>query len=156
MISQMDKCPAIERVLNQSGFLKIILIRENIVEQSLSLELAKSKNKWINDDSALEVPSKVSINIQSFSKTIQFFERCRAKLLEIGSDPNALIINYESLSKNQNACLKKVTDYLGVGPEFSYELKLKPSSDLGYEDRISNFDEVKNYLELNHPLRSDV
>ncbi len=152
MTSQIDACPSIEKALNRLDFKKIILIRENLAAQSLSLELARSSDRWINKGASYGKSEKVEIEIRALIKTIGYFKKSMQQLKDLHTDGETLLINYDQLTDHRVKCLKEICDFIGVESTFDHELSLNPSSSLSYEERISNFSEVERCLN-NHGLK---
>lgn len=149
MTSQIEVCPQIEKALVRLGFKKIILIREDIAAQAISLELARVNKKWVNTDSSDAEFEKVNIHMQALAKTIGYFQNAKQKLRELSTDPKTLSLTYDQLMNQRSESLNQITDHLGLKGDFDYDLSLKPSSHLSYENRISNFSEVRSFLKEN-------
>ncbi len=151
MTSQMDRCPSIGKAIDRLGLKKIVLIRGNIAYQSLSLEMARTGKKWSNISDSTNEQGKTELNLKSLEKTLGYVQKSHERLLSLAKEEGILLIDFDNLIHEQKECLLSITEYLGLAPEFEYELEQKPSSTLSYAERLSNFSEVESLLQ-NHKL----
>lgn len=144
MISQTDKMMQIPRILVEEGYRMIVLRRKSILDQSLSVEMAKASDKWVNKGGEEYRP--VELDLERLDKSIRYFERCDQELERVSEGQDAMELQYESFSDDIQKTLTEVFTFLGVDPSFQAEVNLKRSSEKAYSERISNYTELRSFL----------
>lgn len=126
----------------------IHLARRNVLDVAISnavgnqhgvYHVTKSDNK---KKAAYLDPERLLSILDLYERTYQ-----GAKLfLQIAPMP-VLEVKYESLAANKNEVLRKIAEFLQVDSSVSFESGLKKANVGSYQDKIENYDRVKEILE---------
>lgn len=145
MISQIETLPDLPKILKELNFKIIVLRRPDLILQSLSLALAQATGKWTNVKGEGK-SGMVEIDIPKLEKTVRFFTNSDSELSELGADHNVFEIHYDQLQEVLSGTLKDIFSYLHVDEDFSPDVNIKKTSEKQYAERISNYEEVKQFF----------
>jgi len=143
MQAQIDKVPALLPSLRALDFQFIALLRRDIVRQSLSLEMARSTKSWTNVNGIEQ--AMVHIDLAELERTLEYLSRNKDALSKVVENESVHVIEYESLIVNRDEVWTGLLRQLGVNSVFIPNEKLKKSSSQLYGERISNYDEVRDF-----------
>lgn len=124
----------------------IHLYRKNILDQFLSLKLARKNNKWISTDKSdgTYKDYNIEVDIEEFKL---FEKRTKSKYSQyVDKFPSAYIVDYESLASDpQRVFDGGLFDYLGV-PSQIIEFRTSKQNKKTKEYIISNIKDVRSDL----------
>ena len=141
--------PGIFQYLKKNDVKVIVLIRKNVLRNTLSDLKARSTKVYHNEGNAstLTMPT-FKVDIEELGRKMQQIEGFNKQLENCTTNLNRKIIYYEDL-ENWDETISDVLNYLNVT-----NISLAPASKKlnpdRLEDMIENFSEVKSWLEKNN------
>lgn len=138
----------IRRTLINDTRVKKIILHRNLVDSYISLELARQTGQWVKRDNKNSEIKTIHFDINDFEKyTLKmksFFNNVIKRLNDTGQE--YLVVDYNDVLDNNK--IKKLAEFIGTNKDFTQkETKLKKQNSATKEDIISNYTEVKEYIE---------
>ncbi|EPE93726.1 sulfotransferase [Rhizobium grahamii] len=132
------------------GLRVIFLKRRNTLESLRSLVQARQSGKWLKLRSIHDAapPPSVRLRIEDceiyFQKAEQFLSKVRASF----APSNLLVIDYEDLISDTNACLSQVLKFMGLAPlQRVLETAIERQETRPLERSIQNYDELRLHFQ---------
>ena len=131
--------------MGDASWKKVLLYRENTLDQFASEEIARAQNAWTSTTASGQ-PAKVEINLNYFPKycrQMRAFYAATEQVLQ-ASDQAYLKLEYADIAAGR---FDKVCRFLGVDSSIGLATHLKKQNSSKSADKISNVDEVRKWLE---------
>jgi len=132
----------------------VLLERKNYLRRAISVEVARQKMQWHTQDKAAKA-TRVYLDTQAFQTgsevmtLVELFEQIdreydRAKGLL--ADDQLVCISYEDdILADPRIAYGKICEFVGLAPG-EPEVKLKRTNPFGYDQMVTNFEEVADAL----------
>jgi len=140
--------PGITEYIKKNDVKVILLLRENLLKNTLSDLRARQTGVYHNSGKSTEKLPKFHIDLELLGKKMAEIERFNRQLEQTTASMDRLKITYEEFD-NWDATMSKVLNFLNVKniPLAPVSKKLNPSK---LEDMIANYDEMKSWLQQNN------
>ena len=153
LLSDLRAQPVLLDYFRTRKFRIVHIVRKNVVQASLSLEIAKKRNVWQNYDYT-ELSGRYHISWEMLRSSIEWFNNEREEFLRLADDLSLHTCYYEDLVddlKRVNAAgefpadtivLAPVAQLLGVPNEFRFKSSIRKVVNRPYCEVLENYDEL--------------
>ena len=125
----------------------IHLIREDVLQQYVSLVIAKQTGEWSASKSGVgNTDTQITIDIEHLKQFGEEYYQKRRLIENFFAQHPTLTITYEQLKNETEAVLKDVQHFLGVKPKKLYTL-LQKQNTRPMERVVQNYTEVRQIVE---------
>ncbi len=140
--------PGIIDYIKKQDVKVILLLRENLLKNTLSDLRARDTGVYHNSGSVTEKLPKFHVDINLLSKKMGEIENFNKQLDQKTASMNRLKVAYEDFD-NWDATMSRILKFLEVEniPVAPVSKKLNPDK---LEDMIANYEEMKNWLQQNN------
>ncbi len=131
-----------DEILRNTNIKVIHLIRENTLEEFISLKKAEKSNQWTSEDSGSKtLTNRLKLDKDEFNVYLQESRRLYQKMIDKFQHHESLEISYEKFVNDQNSLLFTVQKFLNVTPRNLFSLLKKQS--FQNNESITNYDTLK-------------
>lgn len=150
MLHQLANCQLtvadLERAFPRAKYL--VLYRESLAEQFVSQKLAEATQQWLLKPGEQQKQPRIVIqpgDLQWYCDSIR--AAYQNVLRHEGLAERSVILSYEKLTTDPQACLREaVCPLLGLPPS-PIQTQLRKQNTQGFDERVENYAEVKELLE---------
>lgn len=137
----------VRRVLLNNPRVRKVLLQRNLVDSFISLELAKESGQWVKRDEKAPKVSQVHFDINEFEKyvvkTQRYFSAIKQRLDE--THQAYKVIDYNDVLDDSKVA--EIAHFVGSNKAMQQQqTTLKKQNKGNIEDKVINFDQVKDYL----------
>ncbi|QDP01793.1 hypothetical protein [Thalassotalea sp. PS06] len=137
----------VRRVLLNNPRVRKVLLQRNLVDSFISLELARESGQWVKRDEKAPKVTQVHFDIDEFeqyvAKTQRYFSAVKQRLDET-NQPYKLI-DYQDVLDDQS--VEDIARFVGSKQSMQQQqTTLRKQNKGSIEDKVINFDQVKDYL----------
>jgi LPS sulfotransferase NodH len=146
-LSQLPE--AIDHTMKDRSVGKILLQRNNILRQYVSLKIAERDANWVIQNAAPKKPLPIDVNIQEFTEYAKGIRRQyqSAKALLVASHQQFLEIMYEDIvGSSQQDAISKICAFLGLENKQVLEPIVEKQNPWPLDAIVSNFLELEEEL----------
>jgi LPS sulfotransferase NodH len=149
MLEELDYCrltvDTLAEAFPESKFL--ILYRQSLAQQYVSLRTALSTNQWLLKDGEIRKEAGVTINPVELRK---YCDETRRRYRDLVAVPwlreRAALLSYEELTADPRRCLhEEICPLLGV-PDIAPQTQLRKQNPSPLSERVTNYQEVAALL----------
>lgn len=137
--------PGIIDYLKKNDVKVILLLRENLLKNTLSDLRARHTGVYHNSGASTEKLPKFKVDVETLGKKMAEIDTFNKQLEHVTADMNRLKVTYEEFD-NWDATMQKVLNFINVSGKSIAPVSKKLNPDK-LEDMIENYDEMKAWLQ---------
>ena len=134
---------ALAKVLDDVSIKIILLYRENLLEQFVSLKLAEQASSWSHSNK--EKPRQVVLDLKQVQSYVARQQQRLDSIKKELSNHEVMEMSYEDLQSNTSTVCRQLQVFLGVR-YFRLRSILRKQGSKNIRDHISNWEAVKDEL----------
>lgn len=145
--------PAYDHLDTMHDLRIIRLVRENVLDNAISLQIAHRDKQYAHQDEESEPPLKtIHIPYEEFVQTMHVIEREQAEALAAFPSHDRYTLTFNELTNNTDAAMDSLLRWLGLTPQpLSRTFKIQRQRTRPKSDVLENFHELRTQVAQDHP-----
>ncbi|WP_051086545.1 sulfotransferase domain-containing protein [Methylobacterium sp. WSM2598] len=144
-----DRPGIFDELVAWPGLKVILMVRVNVLESLRSLVQARQSGRWLkfSSDGGGALPPRVRLSTADCEAYFRLSDCFNARVVHSFGSGAVMVVRYEDVTRDRNACVNSVWSFLGVRPHQPSGLTdLQRQEMRPLIETVQNFDELRRYF----------